>query len=245
MMLATPASRTAVSNGKSCSSRISRGTHVGRGLVQATFGQAVPHDVLGGRDHAILEGVSLDAADVGTAQLGRQVRVLAIRLLDAPPARIARHVKDRRQGLTGSRREHPPADGRRRRLDELRVPGRGRTDRLLEARSIPSEEAMQGLLVEDRGNPQPGLLDQEALHLVGKGSDLARLQVRPSGQARDLADPHADQPLGLLVVERPDPDDLERPDGSELGDLLLDGHPVEQGGDPLVNGQGRVPIALF
>ena len=215
------------------------------GLVQATFGQAVPHDVLGGRDHASLERVSLDAADVGTPQLGRQVRVLAVRLLDAPPARIARHVEDRRQGLAGTRHEHPPADRGRHGLDHLGVPGRGRADRLLEARGVPGDEAVQGLLVEDCRDPEAGLLDEEALHLVGEDRDLARLEVRCSGQTRDLADPETDQPFGLLGVERPDPDDLEGPDGSELGDLLLDGHPVEQVRDPFVDGQRGVQVALF
>ena len=73
------------------------------------------------------------------------------------------------------------------------VPGRGRADRLLEARGVAGDEAVERLLVEDRRDPQPGLLDEEALDLVGQGGHLAAPQVRRAGHPRDLADPEADQ----------------------------------------------------
>ena len=116
---------------------------------------------------------ALEPADVRTAELGGQVRVLAVRLLDAAPARVARDVQDGTQRLPSSSRQHPSAKRCRHLLDEVGVPrGRG-PDGLLERRRVAGEQAVEGLLVEDRRDPQPRLLDQEPLDLVAGGRDAA------------------------------------------------------------------------
>ena len=87
---------------------------VDRRLVQPALGEPVADEVLAGRDDARREVVALHAADVGDAELGREVRVLAVRLLDAAPARVARDVEHRGERVPAADREHPPADRRRR-----------------------------------------------------------------------------------------------------------------------------------
>ena len=97
-----PAWRTAASNGKSCSSRSSRGADVRRRLVEAALGQPVADHVLGRREHAVGEVGALERLDVGAAELGREVGVLAVGLLDPAPARVARDVEDGRQRVPGT-----------------------------------------------------------------------------------------------------------------------------------------------
>ncbi len=52
------------------------------------------------------------------------------------------------------------------RLDEVRVERRRGPDRLLERRRLAGEQAVERLLVEDRRDPEPRLLDEEPLDLV-------------------------------------------------------------------------------
>ena len=84
------------------------------------------------------------AADVGAAQLGGQVRVLAVGLLDPAPA------GSRAMSRTGARACRAPVGSIRRRIvaatsaDRGRVEGRGRADRLLEARRRPRPSGRAG-----------------------------------------------------------------------------------------------------
>ena len=107
---------------------------VHRRLVEAAFGQAVADEVLAGGQHAVPQVGPLECPDVRGAELGAEVRVLAVGLLDATPARVAGDVEDRCQGVARPGREHPPADRIGHPADEVRVERRGRSDRLLEAR---------------------------------------------------------------------------------------------------------------
>ena len=68
-----------------------------RRLVQAALGQPVPDHVLRGGDDALEQVRALQRLDIGAAELGRQVRVLAVGLLDPAPARVAGDVEDRRE----------------------------------------------------------------------------------------------------------------------------------------------------
>ena len=52
------------------------------------------------------------AADVGAAELRREVRVLAVGLLDPAPARVAGDVEDGRERVARPGQQHPPADRR-------------------------------------------------------------------------------------------------------------------------------------
>ena len=98
-------------------------TEVHGRLVEAAFGQPVTDHVLAGGQHAVAEIGSLERPDVRQAELGGEVRVLAVGLLDPAPARVARDVEDRAQGVAGAGRQHPPAD----RCRPLGRRGRGRT----------------------------------------------------------------------------------------------------------------------
>ena len=101
---------------------------------------------------------------------------------------------------------------------------------------------MQGLLVDDGRDPEPRLLDQEALDGVRGAGDLERAQIGRPGQPGDLAE--------AVACQRPEPfevgpglaDKLERPDGAQLGDLLVGGHPGDEVGDARGRRLGRIAI---
>ena len=243
MMLARPASRTAASNGKSCSSRISRGPRWTGAWLSPPSARPCPTMCLPVAMTPSESSPRPGGRGCRRSPARRRVRILAVGLLDPAPARIARHVEHRRERMPGTGREHPSPDRRRHRLDELGIPGRRRADRLLEARRVAGHQAVQRFLVDDRRDAEPRLLDQVALDLVGRAR-------RPRWRHRLVAPanrviwpmPRPMSSSGSFAVERPDPDDLERPDGPELGDLLLDGHPAEQVADPLVDRQAGVAV---
>ena len=64
--------------------------------------------------------------------------------------------------------EHPPPDRRGHRRDDVRIEARRGPDGLLEARRGPGDEAVQALLVDDRRDAEPRLLDQVALDRVAR-----------------------------------------------------------------------------
>jgi hypothetical protein len=70
-------------------------SEVDRRVVHAALGEAVAEEVLAGGDHARPEVVALEAAHVRRPHPPDQVRVLAVGLLDPPPARVARDVEHR------------------------------------------------------------------------------------------------------------------------------------------------------
>ena len=111
-------------------------TQVRGRLVEPPLREPVTDHVLGGGDHALGQSLALDSADVGATELGGQVGILTVGLLDAAPARIAGYVQDGRERLSRARREHAATEGRSHPLDQTGVPGRGGTDRLLEARRV-------------------------------------------------------------------------------------------------------------
>jgi valyl-tRNA synthetase len=78
-----------------------------RRLIETSLGQTVADHVLGGGDHAVGQVGTLECLGVCAAELGRQIRVLAIGLLDAAPARVAPDIEDRGQPLSGAGQEHP------------------------------------------------------------------------------------------------------------------------------------------
>ena len=137
---------------------------------------------------AVGEVGALERLDVGAAELGREVRVLAVGLLDPAPARVAGDVEDRGERVAGAGQQHPPADRGGHRRDDVGVEARGGADRLLEARRRPGDEAVEALLVDDRRDPEPRLLDEVALDRVGGLGHLDRPQVGRAGQPGDLAD---------------------------------------------------------
>ena len=150
MTLAIPARRTAASNGNSCSSRSSRSPMWAGAWFSPPSASPWPTMCLRGGDDAVGEVGALERLDVGAAELGGEVRVLAVGLLDAAPARIAGDVEDRGERVAGAGQQHPPADRGGHRRDDVGVEARRRADGLLEARRGPGDQAVQALLVDDR-----------------------------------------------------------------------------------------------
>jgi hypothetical protein len=77
----------------------------GRADVRAGLRLAVPGHVLEGGDHVVGRDflfAPLEAPNRGQAYPRHQVRVLAVRLLEPPPARVAGHVDHRGEHLLGA-----------------------------------------------------------------------------------------------------------------------------------------------
>ena len=98
-----------------------------------------------------------------------QVRVLAVGLLDAAPARIARDVDDRRQHVLHAAGARLPRRDREDLLDQLRdrtwPPSAIACGKLVAA---GADEAVQRLLVHQRRDAEARLLDQVLLDRVGE-----------------------------------------------------------------------------
>ena len=217
-------------------------TEVHGRLVETAFGQSVTDHVLAGGQHPVAEIGSLELPDVRQAELGGEVRVLAVGLFDPAPARVARDVEDRAQGVAGAGRQHPPADRAGHPADEVGVERGPGADRLLEARRVQREQAVERFLVDDGRDPETRLLDQEPLDHVRRASDLRCAQVRGTGQTGDLTDAVARQCPEPFRIGSVLADHLECPDGAQLGDLLVQGHPGDEVGHACRRGQTRVPV---
>ncbi len=81
---------------------------VRRRPVEAAFRRAIPGEVLAGGGHAVRQVPGLQTAHVSRADLADQVRVFAVGLFGAPPARIADHVQHRSQGLARAHGQQLP-----------------------------------------------------------------------------------------------------------------------------------------
>ena len=101
-----------------------------------------------------------------TLSADAEVGVLAVGLVDATPAGVAGDVHHRRERLEQADAAHLPTDEVGHLLDGVRVPARGQADRCREHGEVRGEDAVEGLVVEDRRDAQAGAFDQEALDLV-------------------------------------------------------------------------------
>ena len=98
--------------------------------------------------------------------------------------------------------------------------------------------------MEERRDPEPRLLDEEALDLVADLGGGGRFEVRRAGDPADVADAVGEPIADALGIELGlAPEQLERPDRAQLGELLVERHPREQVGDARVDRQGRIPVA--
>ncbi len=212
-------------------------------LVQPSFGQAVAHHVFARGDHGALPGgCVLDAPDVGTAELGREVGVFAVCLFEPSPAWVPGDVEDRRQCLARPGRPQMVADATGHLLGQGWIPRRGKTDGLGEAGGTTGHHAVQGFLVDDRRYPQPCLLDQEALDGVSQLCHLGRGQVRGTGDSGDLAQPIRHPLAGAGPIQAGTVEDLEGPQRTQLRQLLGQRHPGHEVACPLLDGKGVVPV---
>ena len=193
-------------------------------------------------------GVALEPAHGGHAQPRHQIRILAERLLHAPPPRLAGDVHHGRQRLVRAARPRLGGGHRVEPLDQAGVERRAKTDRLRETGALLRRLAVQALLVEDHRDAEPRLLDEEPLNRVGQLGHRPRAQAaarvaRPPNlpEAVSVAEVRAGfagvEPA-LLVDEQ---DGLLPPHAHHLRDFLLERHPREQVGGALV----RVPCPVL
>ena len=160
--------------------------HVRRRPVHAALRRAVADEVLRRRDHARGQIRPLQSLDEGRPHARDEIRVLAVGLLGASPARVAHDVEHGRQPLMGAGLPHLDPDPLRHRRVQVRLEGAGDPDRLRVHRRAASHQARADLLVDDRRDAQPRALDQPPLQLVGDARDLLGRQRARSGDARDL-----------------------------------------------------------
>jgi len=223
---------------------------VGRPEVAAAFASRVGAEVLERGDHAAGEIVALQPAHVGAHHEPRQVRILGDALLDAAPARVADHVRHRRQRLMQAQRPHLAANHGPHSLDELGIPAGSIVQRRRKLRGPLRHQARERLLVGDGGDAEPRVLHQVTLELVQEaGAPFGLDRARAEGP-RELPHAVAQQLVHRLVMRGPAAAGpvlagvfrWPQPDGEELRDLLLEGHAFEQVGNALVDGKTRITI---
>ena len=130
------------------------------------------------------------------------------------------------------------------RLDEDRIERGRRADRLLERGRVAREQPVERLLVEEGRDAEPRLLDEEALDRVARLRRGDRAEVRRAGHPADVADAVCEAVADERRIQlRLAPEQLERPERAELGELLVERHPCEQVRDAGVDRQARVPVA--
>jgi len=201
---------------------LERGEHVGR-----------PDHCLG----------PLEAMHRRHANAGREIGVLSVRFLDAPPARVARDVDHRGEHLVHAARARLRPGGREHPFHDLRVPGAGQRDRLREARGLVRFEAVQGFLVKQHRNPETGVL----LHPALDGVSVLRLRPGAVAFARSLDASDADpKPFGrprwiepaLSIGDGP----LALPQAQHLAHLFFERHAGEQVVDPALDREGGIQV---
>ena len=228
--------------------------NVRRRAVHAGFGLAVRGEVLQRGDHAAFVAerrVALEAAHRRDSHARYQVRIFAVGLLDAAPARLARHIHHRRQRLVRAAQPRLGGGHGEQRLHQFRVKGGPEPDRLRKAGAADGRVAVQALLVKDHGDAEPAVLDEELLDGVGEFRHAARvLALAGIAGTAHLAEPASlfesglgfgrveiavgiHQRLGFLL-----------PDAHHLRGLFLQRHASEQVFHPPGSGQCSVPIGF-
>jgi hypothetical protein len=196
-----------------------------------------------GHDAALVleRGVALEAAHRCDAQARVQVRILAVSLLDSAPARVARHVHDRRERLMRPAHTRFVSRHGEKLLDQRRVERGAQADGLAEARGVARRVAVETFLVEDHRDAEAGVFEEELLDGVGQLRHLPgrathpRLSRRRTGVARPahLADtvPLLERGFRLGEVEVTlgvqELFLLLLPDADHLRGLLFEGHARE------------------
>ncbi len=212
-------------------------------------GIAVPPAVADVRDEVLWrrdDARALERLDEGDSHDGREVRVFAVRLLDASPADVARDVDDRREHLPDAARAGFSGGGGGHTRHERGVPRCRQADRLRERRGAGLGEAVQRLLEGDDRNAEPGLLDEVALDGVDPLGVPAgnvsgrRLRARlgaalAAGRLGDLQAEDATRVVEGRVVQ------VAR-DHVQLPELLLERHAREQVADAFARRQPRVTV---
>ena len=194
--------------------------------------------------------VALEAAHRRDAQPRNQVRIFAVGLFDAAPARLARHIHHRRQRMMRAAQARFESRHREQRLHQRGIEGCAQRNGLRKAGSIRRRVAVQALLVEDHRNAQAAVLEEELLDGVGQlghaASVLAAAGIaRPADLSQSAA--VAKRLLRLLEIEVAlrihQRLGLRLPDAQHLRGLFLQRHPREQVLDAPGGGQTGVFIS--
>ena len=98
--------------------------------------------------------------------------------------------------------------------------------------------------MEERRDAEPRLLDEEALDRVADLGGGRRFEVRRARDPADVTNAAGEAIADALGIQlRLAPEQLERPDRAELGELLIERHVGEEVGDARVDRQGCIPVA--
>lgn len=183
-------------------------------VVAPAFRPAVGDEVLGAGGEAVRRRVvvTLVAADLRDGEFRGQVRVFAVPLGDAAPARLVRDVHHRRvrpvdAAAPGLLRRHRRVGARHGGVEARTL---GQRDR--EVRGVPVDDVQ----AEDQRDAQPRLLD---------GDVLQRVELRRADHREDPAELPGRQRrarVGLVAEQL------------QLAELLGEGHLLEQALDPVV-----------
>ncbi len=112
--------------------------------------------------------LALHAAHVRDAEAAHEIGRLAVGLLHPAPPGVPCDIEDRRQRVAGTGGDHLLTDDGADALDQLRVPRRREPDRLGELRRVACAQPRRALLVHDRRDAEPGVLDEIVLDRVGE-----------------------------------------------------------------------------
>ena len=187
--------------------------------------------------------IALHALDRLPGKGGAQAGVLAVALLAAAVAGVTDQVHDGGIGLVDAAGPDFLGDGMAHFAAQFRVKAGGQTDLLRIAGGQPGKEAVQGLLAEDKGDAQPGLLHRNALDGVGLGGGHApQLHAADAGFAQQL-----DKPVKVDVGDTAVFVQGGKVTGKilvGLGGLFLQRHTGEQVVHPLLDGAGTVLVRI-
>src|SRR5216683_1435840 len=161
-------------------------THLNRTPVAPALRHRVSEEVLARGGHSVAQIAGLQALGVRGADYPRQHSILAIGLLDPPPAGIAGDVKHGGKREPRANCPHLRANHPGNLLDESRVPCRCKPDPLGKDRRITVTKATCGLLVEDDRDAEPGALNRKLLDGVHERCTLVWVQASRGANARDL-----------------------------------------------------------
>ena len=201
---------------------------VHRRVVHPAFGQSVAEEVLAGRGDTVGE-VALHAAHVRDAEPRREVRRLAVGLLGATPARVARDVEHGRERVPRAGRDHLVADDAADAFDA--GPG---------SHALASPIAC-GNCVASRAHSPAVLSSCTIAGMPSRVSSTRKRWIAFVNAARSRGRSPVDAPMRVISPmpcassalrrrdrERVVLDELGRPHAAELRELLVERHPGEQ-----------------
>src|SRR5690348_9715221 len=201
---------------------------IGGRSVGTAFRLAVRGEVFGGGQNVVPVdeiGISLQAFDGGDADARTEIRVLAIRFFRAAPARVAREIEYRREGLIVAGGSHLVGGRGENFLYQCGIPRAGQTNGLRKARAAVRHEAVQRFALKERWNAESSLFKLIPLQCVVSQSAHARRHLVVE------AIPFLEDFVGYFVRELAggvDEAGAVAVASSDLLHLLFESHPREQ-----------------